>query len=434
MIDIDEIIAEVRGPDTPAPNLPTTFWDTRPELAAIRDTAHARTRSADAVLGAVLARVATCIHPTVTLPPIVGARGSLDYIAALVAPSGAGKSSSTAIAAELIDVSDDRTSVITHGSGEGLIDSYLGMVQEHDDDGKPVKVRRQVKDAVLVEIDEGQVLAELGSRKGSTLGPTLRSAWSGATLGTANADAERRRHIPGGSYRFAAIVGLQTAKAAAVLDDADGGTAQRFVWFSATDPNIPDNPPTKPAWSWERTIHDWMTFKVDESVATEIRARDLARSRGEVTPDPLDGHRDLARLKTAALLAMLNRSKVEVTAQDWDLAGQVMDASDRVRQTIIDHAQWVAKDAARRDTDRHLARAQALDDDAADRALRRVARTIANHVWRSDCKQCSTSCATRAMASRDRRLVTTQEAVTSASAAGWIEAKAGVLTRGPVEP
>jgi len=71
-------------------NLPSEFWIARPELAHIRQAAHSRSRCADSVLVATLARVAALVPHTVVLPPIVGSVASLNFFAAMVARSGGG--------------------------------------------------------------------------------------------------------------------------------------------------------------------------------------------------------------------------------------------------------------------------------------------------------------------------------------------------------
>ena len=133
------------------------------------------------------------------------------------------------------------------GSGEGLIEAYLGTVDELDDNGKPRKVRRQVNRSLLATLDEGQALGELGSRKGATLLPTIRSAWTGDALGQANASEERPRHLPGGAYRFALVAGFQTEHATALLDDVAGGTRNASCSCLPKTAASPTSAPSTPA-------------------------------------------------------------------------------------------------------------------------------------------------------------------------------------------
>lgn len=417
-------------PVDPSTNLAPAWWDERPELARIRQAAHARTVSADAVLGACLARVAALVPPTVRLPAVVGTAGTLDLAVALVAPSGAGKSSAVRVSGELVPITSEDVAVVPLGSGEGLVESYFGMVDEVDQKGSTVRVKRQVRRGVLAILDEGQALAELGHRKGSTLMPTIRSAWSGDMLGQANATEERRRRLPAGEYRFAMIAGFQTALAVALIDDATGGTPQRFLFLAATDDTIPDlgaGWPEAPPWTPPRHTGE---MDIDPTVAAEIRSRNLARARGELVPDPLDAHRDLSRLKVAGLLALL-AGRTDIDADDWRLAGDVLDVSDRVRAGIIDAARQRAREAERSATAHHIRRATALDDDAGQRAVVGMAKAIARHVARRRCDGgCTRSCCTRATKSTHRLHATIDEALDHAAGHGWIATDGDLILPG----
>ena len=72
-------------------NLPAEFWDARPVLAHIRQAAHSRLLSPDAVLAAVLARVAAATPPLWKLPAVVGGTSTVSTYVALVGPPGTGK-------------------------------------------------------------------------------------------------------------------------------------------------------------------------------------------------------------------------------------------------------------------------------------------------------------------------------------------------------
>ena len=52
-----------------------------------------------------------------------------------------------------------------------------------------------------------------------------------------------------------------------------------------------------------------------------------------VAVNPLDGHAVLAREKVAALLGILD-GRPEVSVEDWQLAGHLMDVSDRERASV----------------------------------------------------------------------------------------------------
>jgi hypothetical protein len=334
--------------------LPDTFWQARPVLEHIRRAAHARSRSADAVLHTVLARVAACTEYGVELPPIVGGPASLNYFAAVIGPSGSGKSTSISTGrdlipeptAQVIDMVDDRPL----GSGEGIAELYMG--HQTDDEGKTV--RGQVRQNAFVYVDEGEALIGMIDRKGATILETLRRAWSGQTLGQSNASQDRNRVIPARRYRLGLVIGFQPEKAGRLLADDTGGTPQRFMFTSAIDPTVPDEPPDWPgpielaipddiAHTIDHGVVQPYRMKVADPIQREIRAADLTRVRGETTAQPLDSHAMLHKLKIAGLLAILDR-RGHITTDDWHLAGIAWSTSVRVRTWVADQ---VTAEAAR---------------------------------------------------------------------------------------
>lgn len=367
-VAIPEPTAEDRPPAMP--NLGESFWLARPSLVHIRQAAHSRNRSADAVLHVVLARVAALVSPDVVLPAIVGDEGSLNYFAAIVGPSGAGKSTAVGIGQALVPGDDKLIDGRPIGTGEGLAELYMGTEDDIDPSGKMIKVRRQVADRAFVYVDEGEVLFNMGDRKGTTILEALRRAWSGSALGQSNGTSERTRVIPRHRYRLSLVIGFQPDRAGRLLADGAGGTPQRFTWASAIDPSVPD---TAPAWPGDLEVlavpFGRHVIDVHPTIAAQIRTKDLARVRGDEVAQVLDSHADLYRLKIAALLGILD-GRLEVTLSDWDLADRVWSMSVRVRQAVLDN---VAADAARTE-------AQALDRYARRELAGEVARSSADVV------------------------------------------------------
>lgn len=320
----------------PTPHLPDEFWRARPALAHVRQAAHARQRSADAVLHAVLARVAAFTPYTTVLPAIVGSKAPLSYFAVVVGPTGAGKSSAVGIGTELAPAPEWIADQLPLGSGEGLAEVLFDLVEEPDDKGKLRSVKRQVRHGAFVFADEGQVLTEIADRNGSTLLPTLRTMWTGGTIGQTNASSERKRVVPAGSYVFGVVLGLQPSKAGKLLADADAGTPGRFGWASATDPTIPDEPPAWPgplSWKVPPVITGGTAVDVAPEIIAEVRSAGLAVVRGHSVVHPLDAHGNLYRLKVAALLAVLD-GRHDINGKDWLLAGMVRATSDAVRGSV----------------------------------------------------------------------------------------------------
>lgn len=425
--NIDPVTGEINRPDPidPALNLPDQFWDARPALQHIRQAAHSRSRCADSVLVATLARVATLIPPTITLPAIVGSKASLNFFGAIVSRSGGGKSTSSDVARELVPF--DRNDIVDNvppGSGEGLIEMYLEFVSEEGPDGKRTKVKRQTKQAAYVFVDEGQALMSVGDRQGNITLPILRSAWSGSVLGQQNASQETNRRIGAHQYRMGLIMGFQLAYAATLIADGEGGTPQRFVFMNATDAAIPDDAPEWPGplpVAMLPIIHSGQTVDFDRDVAAGIRARNLAAQRGESDVDPLDTHTDLGRMKVAAILAYLDDGRLHVTPQDWELAGMVMDTSRAVRSSAIATARARERDESRGRTAAAVSKELAVADAEERRVLVAGAKSLARRAHKAG-QPVAKRDLMAAVASRYKRVVTVDEMISHAEAQGWIEA------------
>lgn len=360
---------EDQGAPVEAPvNLPEAFWSARPVLDHIRQYAHHRFTPADSVLYAALARVSAYSSHRLHLPGIVGNKGTLNVYTALISPSGKGKSTSMAVAAELLPSPYDPVMLTGNlyadgvgapaigkepSSGEGILTLYMGMIDKTDDTGAVVgQVRGQACHNVLLNVDEGDKLAELMVRAGNTLAPVLRSGWSGVPLGTANADEARNRDIR--EYRLAMVMGVQPKRAGYLLADEAGGLPQRFMWARAFDPTIPhpDEQATDPGpldW-YSPTVAELeargltadargrYTMQVADSIKYEVQ---VARWQANTTEDEDDlddgidfnGHQFYNRLKFAGLLALLD-GRLDVTDGDWELSGIMWDTSCNVRAMV----------------------------------------------------------------------------------------------------
>lgn len=423
-----EIIANAR-------NLPAEFWEARPELAHIRQAAHCRSRSADAVMLFTLARVCATIPPAIKLPATVGGLASLNFLGAVIGPSGTGKSTAGAVARELVPI--ERRDVVADmplGSGEGLAELYFEWVMEEQADGKSRKVKRKTRDGLYMYLDEGQALGEMGSRKGATLLPTLRAAWSGETIGNANATAETFRVVQTHTYRMALMVGFQPEHAQGLLDDTTGGTPQRFVFANAVDPTIPDEAP-----GWPGELPLWLpavtgpsqVYGIDPAIAAEVRVRDLLANRDHSPRPLLDSHRDLVRTKVAALLAFL-AGRLDIDSDDWRLAGMVMRSSVAVRTWVLETARTAAATAELAGHRRAATRETVIASEAEQRALDSAARSIARRVWSEEGVAVMQGQLNRAMSGRCRQLVSIEEVVAEAERLKWI--KRGPLVDGSWMP
>lgn len=403
--------------------LDETFWTARPALDHIRQAARSRLVAPSAVLGAVLARIAAWTPPSTCLPPLVGSTAPLSIYVALRGNSGAGKSSPAATAADLLpETPAGCVGPLALGSGEGLVEAYMELVEEEDAHGKKRKVKRQVHHGALFSLDEGQVLAELGARKGATIMPILRTAWSGGDPGQANASIETRRSLKAGTYAVGLVSLWQDFAAAALLDDWAGGTPQRFVWLDTIDADAPD---VTPAWPGEL---DWspppkylfaQIVDVAPCIVDEVTTQRRVELRGQCAGNPLDGHRRLNQLKIAGLLAILDQ-RHDINVEDWALAGTILDASDAVRNHIIAEKRRTAAEAEMAGHQRAATRELIVSNQVSAKALERSARAVANRVWLDPDSPRVRRDLHHAIKGADRKHVTVDDAIAEAERLQWI--------------
>lgn len=334
------------------PVLPSAFWEARGSLKHVREAALAEMCSPDAVLMTTLTRIASSVDPGVKVD--VGLRpASLNLVVCPTGPSSAGKGLAIGAASALLPppVGADWPDGVGLGSGEGIAEAFMGTVTVETDQvyrsgdrkGQPKTkdVRAQVHHNALFVLDEGQTLAKMGERAGTTVVQALRSLWSGATLGQSNARAETTRHVPAGSYAAGVVLAFQPDTASAVLTDTDG-LAQRALWVSATHPDITaDDAPHPGPLPIDLPTVDPMAgdggervLRFSPAVRTAYREHRAAVARGDVSEGPLDGHLPLLRAKVGALLALLDGRR-DVTDEDWELAGTVVDTSVAVRDALM---------------------------------------------------------------------------------------------------
>ncbi|GAB3607949.1 hypothetical protein GCM10027414_00740 [Humibacter ginsengiterrae] len=316
------------------------FWDTREELSAIRSFAHSRMLSADAVLAATLARVAVLVPPTIQLPAIIGSRSPLSTYVGIVSASGGGKSSAWAAAGELIGTPAGAAAYaqVGMGSGEGIIE-HLSATGDDD---------HREHENLLLEADEIGGLETLAGRTGATLAGVLKTGWSGGLLHNANRSASGK--VEAGTYALGCYVGIQPKAAGWLLDATGDGFFQRFVFFRGND----DTVPVDAADTGERLSIaiprpgdlDAGALHVESSIRKVIRADRLRAVRNvDLGVERIDSHRNLIRLRLAALLAILCKSFI-VRWDDWQLAGTILERSDALADGMRAVVAESARDAA----------------------------------------------------------------------------------------
>lgn len=439
-------------------NLPDEFWSARPVLDHIRQAAYSWGRSADVVFYGVLARLSSLVSPKMQFQSGIGQQGSLNCFVAIVGPSGTGKSASQSVARNLVQVpahlredgrySDD----LPIGTGQGLVEAFHGFVEEEVETSngrtKKKQVKKQVRENMLVYIDEGEALLREAANKSSITLTTLRSAWNSETLGQTNASMETTRRLQAGTYSLGLIVGFQMSTALPLLDDVAGGTPQRFLWCPATDPNIPDRRTGNPGsldqlltspWGHGKayTVND-ESIEFAEEIKDELWAENVAKVRGQlVVGNPLDSHRPLTLCKVASLLAVLDGRR-SVTVEDWALAKVVWETSCAVRDNVVAYGQEQAHLVEEQAIKGHVRKAlrtleatEKYEDAKADRNTVRVARWAAKKVEEKG--SMTQGALNRALGARDRGHL--EDALAYAVERGWLIAdEAGAYRLGDSRP
>lgn len=397
------------------------LWDRRPALRHIRQAAHARVVSAEAVLAITLARVVAEVDPHVTLPPLIGSEMSLNNYVALVGPSGSGKTSVMAVVEDLFPWTLIQESV---GSGEGLIRGYGRSTKE----GWTQLRRRQ-----FLYVDEAASFKAQTSRLGSTLLGVINTAWTGQPLSQQYADPTKHAQIPRHGYRLSLVVGVQLRKADALLNHSDAGTPQRFLWVPMIDPTIPP-PAQAPPWPGQL---EWVPLATEAAEGTtpmpvpgmigeRLRARFHQRTTSWTSSPGDRDHDDLLQLKLSGALALLD-GRLEITFDDWAIAAMLMARSRRCLEIVYSEREKQTRDRAewegRRQGKQAFAAQEMQDALREQQVIDRTARRIANHVHRHAQEKpegCTKKCAKNGL-SQDGLQPYFEDAVNHAQGMGWIQ-------------
>jgi hypothetical protein len=409
-----DVLRELPSWNPPA-QLETDFWTAHPILETVRQAAYARMVSADAVLACLLARVVQHIPYEYAIPPIVGGKSTPNLFVALIGPSGTGKGGARRAADDLLGhIPATKGNPVIEGplgSGEGIVSLFYEYPRDDDDpDAKPGKNLELYYRGLMILDEEGSALAELIKRQGQVTEQTLLKMWSGERLGFSYSarGSGLRLSVPDGQYRASALLGIQPAAAAFLLDDArsDRGLPQRFLWASTIDPKVPEEElpfPDPLDWHPPRfgTGLDQASVKVSPEIRKWLRKAHHARVTGAGSLG-LESHGGLVQLKTATALAALIRpgEPLRVDAQVWDLAGQLKTASDSVRQAVSDRAKQDRDKVAQARQDIAVRQRVAVQevDAKVGNCARRLALHIVNH-HSGEGEHCTKSCARRSLTS-----------------------------------
>ncbi|OBA63185.1 hypothetical protein A5647_04955 [Mycobacterium sp. 1100029.7] len=390
-------LSETERRSSPVQDIEGDFWTSRESLKTIYDAALSRMCSPWAVLGCCAAKALTIVRPHITLPRIIGGIGNLNLFVAIAAESGGGKGAAQDVADELVDYPVYERNV---GSGEGLADAYMKPADKAT--GDPPGRR----EAVMFLADESDALSALGKRSGATILSTLRSAFSGKTLG--NAYRTNQNHIEKNSYRLTFILGVQPERAGWLLDDVGGGTPQRFMWFPANDARVNRVPrtevsaltlPSELSWQYPKEL------KIPDIAVDAIQDERVRSQRGE--QDANQSHAMYAREKFAFALTVLD-GRDEMTDEDWRLSGIAAQVSDRTRKAVTARRDESELAQAMQEGKALGAKRYAADQEQAhqvDKRQRALAKQIAAGLRQAGEKGLTQSEIVRPFNNRDRHMV-----------------------------
>jgi len=316
---------EITGP--PETSLPLEaieghFWQSRGSLKLIYDAALSQMCSPWAVLACCAARTLALVPPDVTLPPIIGGRGSLNWFAAIVAKSGGGKGAANAVATALVP-GDVHTRGA--GSGEGMVEAYDRRLEPQDH-----------IQAILFSVDEVDSLASMQARAGQTTMSVIRSGFSGETLGYSYRNRSKEK-VEAHTYRMTMVVSVQPERAGGLFADTGGGTPQRFMWFPARDRRIkatalpwPTDPSGLPRTLPEIDIRTLPRRGMQIPAEAEQLIRQTREDSMSGNDNALDGHALFCREKFAYALALFD-GRSQMDSDDWKLSGIAAAVSDWCR-------------------------------------------------------------------------------------------------------
>ncbi|CAJ1495114.1 hypothetical protein [[Mycobacterium] burgundiense] len=246
------------------------------------------------------------------------------------------------------------------GSGKGVTDKLARIVwpasihEEGLGSGQGIhELFKETKDPddrvtrALFTVSEIDHMAALASGRENNTLAALKAGLTGDRLGSKGASAATTRSVPADSYRLGLSISAQYGHTAVLLDDVSGGTPQRMVWGSVTDPSIPDTPGPEPDRVLDTKLPTWALADKQvliqygtPDIAEYVAAGLLANQRGEL--DAIDGHRTLTRLKVAAALAIVDHRSV-ISDLDWQLSEVVMAKSDATRQSVLEYDRQAAR-------------------------------------------------------------------------------------------
>ena len=303
------------------------FWNSRQSLRTIFNSATSRMAPPWGVLAVAVARAMCLVPPRITLPPIIGGKASLNQFFGLVSPSGGGKGISGAVGAELVPNFINERKL---GSPEGLLTPFR-------DNPKDPDARLEAVWFNMAEIDGFRGVGSRNKTGGTDLMALIRECWDGAAVGFGWID---NVFVEAHTYRMTLTVGIQPLRAGWLLADR-GGTPQRFMWFPARDERANRRNRDGSFWIPALNLPSGSQFMYPRTLAVPKEVEDMiveaqeAKNYGQL--DALDGHAVQARERFAYALAVID-GRIDMTLEDWELAGIASQVSSFTREWCKDGA------------------------------------------------------------------------------------------------
>ena len=342
--------------DATAHRLPVVedeYWSASARNRHIFTAARAAMVSPDALDLVMFALESLLIPTNYLLPRIVGGQQPLNMLSCLVAPTGMFKTSTLDAARDLMGPFPPWAIQIGMGSGEGIGATFLeDETEANAKTGKTQKTGRLKRNAIqaaFFEADEGSGLSEQAARNGATIIANLCKAWSGSTLGEANADPAKRRHVLDRDYRIAALINIQPTAFATLFSIANTGTGLtgRFMFSGTADYDIPDEDTPWPG-VLDHPVFARMpvTLEIDEEIIAAAKATIRQRHRSASLQTTIDAvGQNAAVIARMAGIAVLVDDRRRITSDDWALAEMRARTSAACLQTLSLWSASVKSDA-----------------------------------------------------------------------------------------
>lgn len=325
-----------------------------PLLQFLYKEAKARRIAPTAALGTALIHAGLAVPPWFLLPPLIGGDGApVNLIVANIAPSGSGKGASGSPILEIPPTYKiqgqgdddvwaqpivDAISPQAPSSGPAFAALFMELQRKELEEGEKrgrgrPALEELVQYAYARHVHWGEIdtLNTYLENRQDTVSPELREGWSGGKLGSYTKGRENRISVPKNAYRLMVSFDAQPARCGTLMSQNAGGLLQRVIFLSAQDRKRQGRNEGEPQRKRVTLPRTWRAegFEVVAGVRKAV-LEDADSGRYEGTED---SHRNLNRLKVAALLAVLHGGTT-VTQAWWDIAGAIMDHSDQVKRDI----------------------------------------------------------------------------------------------------